>query len=250
MLSIKNNFSNSLLGTGISIAIIALWLITLILFWQINIIKLPWFLIIIAIGLRTFLQTGLFIIVHDSIHGVISMNQKIDNSIGCLAAFLYAILPYQTLANNHYQHHRYPATEKDPDYSSSSQNFWLWYGSFMKHYQKGKQFWILFWGMTIIFWCLIALHIAVANIFLFWVIPIVLSSLQLFFFGIFLPHRQLDEEHSDRHRARSSNYSVFWSFISCYHFGYHWEHHQYPYLPWYQLPLVRQQNSATFDVDA
>ena len=244
MLLAKNNSLSSLLGIGISLTIIALWLTSLILFWQLDVVRLPWILIVVAMGVRTFLHTGLFIVVHDSIHGVVSMNHKINNLMGYLAAFLYALLPYQTLANNHHQHHRYPATEKDPDYyQGESQNFWLWYGSFMKHYQKGKQFWILFWGMTIIFWSLIALHIAIPNIFLFWVIPIILSSLQLFVFGIFLPHRQSDEEHSDRHRARSSNYSVFWSFISCYHFGYHWEHHQYPYLPWYQLPSARQTNS-------
>ena len=242
MLLVKNNSLNSLLGIGISLTIITLWLTSLIFFWRLDVVNLPWILIIAGVGLRTFLHTGLFIIVHDSIHGVVSMNQKINNSIGYLGAFLYALLPYQTLADNHHQHHRYPATEKDPDYyQEDPQNFWLWYVSFMKHYQKGKQFWILFWGMTIIFWCLIALHVAISNIFLFWVIPIILSSLQLFLFGIFLPHRQLDEKHSDRHRARSSNYSVFWSFISCYHFGYHWEHHQYPYLPWYQLPYTRQK---------
>ena len=228
---------------AIALTIICLWVISLIFFWQLDVVSLPWILIIAGVGLRTFLHTGLFIIVHDSIHGVVSINQKINSSMGYLAAFSYALLPYQTLADNHHKHHRYPATEKDPDYYlGSSQNFWLWYGSFMKHYQQGKQFWILFWGMTVIFFSLVALHIAIANIFLFWVIPIVLSSLQLFFFGIFLPHRQLDEGYSDRHRARSSNYSVFWSLISCYHFGYHWEHHQYPSLPWYQLPLVRRKS--------
>ena len=93
----------------------------------------------------------------------------------------------------------------------------------------------------IVFCTFVFLHVSVINIFLFWVIPILISSLQLFTFGIFLPHRQRNEKYQDRHRAISNNYSVFWSFITCYHFGYHWEHHQYPNLPWYKLPLARQK---------
>ncbi len=30
----------------------------------------------------------------------------------------------------------------------------------------------------------------------------------------------------------------FWSFIACYHFGYHEEHHEYPHVAWWQLPSV------------
>jgi fatty acid desaturase len=57
-------------------------------------------------------------------------------------------------------------------------------------------------------------------------------------------HRQTEEGYSDRHRAKSINYSVIWSFITCYHFSYHWEHHQYPHLPWYKLPLARQKHQS------
>ena len=64
--------------------------------------------------------------------------------------------PYKTLAKNHHIHHSYPASDRDPDfYQENPHNFWLWYFSFMKDYQQGKQFWILFWGMTVIFWILI-----------------------------------------------------------------------------------------------
>jgi beta-carotene ketolase (CrtW type) len=129
----------------------------------------------------------------------------------------------------------------------------------MKEYQKGKQAWVLLIGMGIIFGIFISLHIALVNIFLFWVIPILISSLQLFTFGIFLPHRQQDQDDKfkntasmcdlsnhksleNHHRTKSSNYSLFWSFITCYHFGYHWEHHQYPNLPWYKLPQAQRGN--------
>ena len=233
--------NNSSVGMAIAITIIFLWFVSLIALLRLQLSQVSLIAILTAMWLRAFLHTGMFIIIHESIHGVVSNNQKLNDFMGYVAAFLYAILPYQTLAKNHRIHHRYPATDRDPDfYQENPDNFWLWYGSFMKDYQKGNQFWILFWGMTVIFWILIFLGAAIPNIFLFWVIPIIISSLQLFTFGIYLPHRPQPEGYSDRHRTRSSNYSAWLSFITCYHFGYHWEHHQYPNLPWYKLPSVRR----------
>lgn len=232
---------NSAIGIIVSLAVILFWFISLISLLALDIATVSPILIILGFCLRTFLQTGLFITTHEAIHGTICPNSQVNQAIGYITSFLYALLPYKLLAKNHRLHHQYPATEKDPDFNCAySNNFFFWYKSFMQEYQKGKQFWILFIGMTVIFYTFIFLHISVVNIFLFWVIPIFISSLQLFTFGIFLPHRQTDEGYKDRHRAKSNNYSVFWSFIACYHFGYHWEHHQYPNLPWYKLPSARQ----------
>ena len=249
--SVLNSIStqvNSQIGLVVANTIIFLWFVSLIslLTWDLS--QIPMILIILAVLIRSFLHTGLFITTHEAIHGVISKHKIINNLIGYITSFLYAILPYKVLVDNHRLHHLYPATEKDPDFDSLySNNFFLWYFGFMKKYLEGKQFWVLFFGMTIIFWTFIILHISINNIFLFWVIPILISSLQLFTFGIFLPHRKTDKGYKDRHRAISNNYSVFLSFISCYHFGYHWEHHQYPNLPWYSLPLARQKNQSDRD---
>ena len=234
---------NYLVSQAIAILIIVAWFTSLIALLQLDLNR-SLVLIIAGVCLRTFIHTGVFIIIHDSIHGVVGQNQKVNSMFGYFTAFLYAMLPYKTLAKNHHQHHRYPATKEDPDYYDlNPHSFWLWYTSFMKDYQQGKQFWILFWGMTAVFWSLVGLKVAIANIFLFWVLPIVLSSLQLFTFGIFLPHRPRKEAYSDRHRAKSNNFSPLFSFLTCYHFGYHWEHHQYPHLPWYKLPLAYRQNA-------
>jgi beta-carotene ketolase (CrtW type) len=93
--------------------------------------------------------------------------------------------------------------------------------------------------MSIIFYSLLwGLHIPMSNLILFWLLPLSLSSIQLFYFGIFLPHRRPKTGYTNRHCAKSSYYSIFWSFVTCYHFGYHWEHHEYPHLPWYKLPLA------------
>ncbi len=90
-------------------------------------------------------------------------------------------------------------------------------------------------------------HICIANLLLFWILPILLSTLQLFFFGTYLPHRFAigeAEKAGNSHHAISSNYPIVLSFLTCYHFGYHWEHHEYPFLPWYKLP-----SSLSFDAD-
>lgn len=235
--------TNSLLGITIGVTIILLWLLSLIRFLTLNLDTVSPLLIILGILIRTFLHTGLFITTHEAIHGVIAQEPKINNVIGHITSFLYALLSYKLLAENHRSHHRYPATKKDPDfYSSETNNFLLWYVNFMKEYQKGRQIWFLLSGMTIIFFTFVFLHISLSNIFLFWVIPILISSLQLFTFGIYLPHRQSEVDFKDRHNARSNDYPVLWSFIACYHFGYHWEHHQYPHLAWYKLPLARQKH--------
>jgi beta-carotene/zeaxanthin 4-ketolase len=192
---------------------------------------------LLLLALRTFFQTGLFVTAHDAIHGTVVKDRPgLNNAIGQLCAFLYALLPYEQLANNHRHHHQSPATHRDPDFRD--QPYWPWYGSFMKSYLKvGVLFRIIL--------LLIGLGLAglpIANLLLLGMVPIWLSSLQLFYFGTFLPHRALQANpFIDAHHARSSSLSTIWSLLTCYHFGYHWEHHQYPHLPWYQLPLVKNK---------
>jgi beta-carotene ketolase (CrtW type) len=232
---------DSLTGIIIASTLIFLWLSSLILLLCIDISGIPIFGLVTAVLLRTFLQTGIFITAHDAIHGTIfPQNHQINDLIGSLAARMYVLLPYKTLAKNHMLHHRYPASKQDPDFCDHGQkNPFVWYVMFMKGYLEGKQSWVLLIGMSIIFYSLLlGLHIPILNLVLFWLLPILLSSIQLFFFGIYLPHRQPKGGYKNRHRAESLRYSVFWSFLACYHFGYHWEHHEYPHLPWYKLPSV------------
>ena len=69
----------------------------------------------------------------------------------------------------------------------------------------------------------------------------ILSAVQLFYFGTYLPHRG---PHVNEHRARSNDFSTLWSFLTCYHFGYHLEHHRYPMVPWWRLPTARKLTEA------
>lgn len=247
---LKSPYSFSQTDSALSLTIVSVivlaWSSSLVLLLSTDVTTIPPLLVVSAIWLRCFLHTGLFIATHESIHGLISSDRRLNALVGHLTSFLYALLPYKHLAKNHQLHHQYPASPQDPDFClSNSDNLLFWYCTFMKQYQEGKQIWISLIGMTIVFWGLVYLQIPVANLFLFWVFPILLSSWQLFVFGVFLPHRKTNEDYSDRHRAKSNNYPTLISFLACYHFGYHWEHHQYPHLPWYQLPAVRKHQALS-----
>ena len=74
---------------------------------------------------------------------------------------------------------------------------------------------------------------------LIYVLPLIISSWQLFVVGTLLPHRNNGHEIDGLHQPISLNLHPALSFAACYHFGYHREHHNYPAVPWHQLPEVR-----------
>ncbi|MBW4648152.1 MAG: fatty acid desaturase [Kastovskya adunca ATA6-11-RM4] len=241
--SISHTPSDSLTGVFVASTILLFWVGSLIFLFSINVAHVPVVFIVLAVLFRIFIQTGLFITAHDAMHGLVfSGNRKINDFIGSVAIALYALLPYKVLLKKHIMHHRAPASADDPDFfADGTSNPVVWYFQFMKGYLDGKSIWFSMIGITVIFHSLRWLvQIPMSNLLLFWVVPSLISSVQLFYFGIYLPHRQPEGGYDNRHRARSSNYPVLWSFISCYHFGYHWEHHEYPNLPWYRLPSGRK----------
>jgi beta-carotene/zeaxanthin 4-ketolase len=222
----------------VAVVIAIFWISSLGILSYIDISQSIPLLILVAVLGRTFIQTGLFIVAHDAIHGsVFLQNRQLNDAIGRSAVTLYALLDYQKLATNHWQHHQQPGQAGDPDFYDG--NRFVWYLKFMKGYLDFRQIVVQFFGLGTIFVILyFGLHIPANNLFLFWILPIFLSTTQLFFFGTYLPHRGSKTENS--HQATSSNYPLIWSFLTCYHFGYHWEHHEYPFLAWYELPSVRQ----------
>jgi beta-carotene/zeaxanthin 4-ketolase len=235
---------NGVLGLLISVVIIALWLTSLICLLFIKISDLTFLAIIGLIFLRTFLQTGLFITAHDAMHSsVFPNNREINNLMGLTATTLYAFLTYQTLLKKHRMHHRFPASQDDPDFHDGLNSSVLsWYFKFMRGYLDRRQFLITFAGIIFILTLFnYVFNTSIINLTLFWILPLLFSSFQLFYFGTFLPHRQPAQGFLDHHCASSSSYSVFLSFITCYHFGYHWEHHKYPKAPWYKLPTLRTE---------
>ena len=226
-------------GLSTALIILGLWGVSLFYGLTLDLGDIPVPTVIMVFILQTFFYTGLFITAHDAIHGVVfPVNKSINKFFGILSVTLYALFNYKLLFAKHWDHHRYPGTSKDPDFNDGiHKGFWRWYFHFIFTYVNWKQ--IL--GMAIVFNILHHfLRIPVLNLLLFWVAPALLSTLQLFFFGTFLPHRETNEPFKDDHRARSNEYSTLLSFLTCYHFGYHWEHHEYPYLAWWKLPSSRK----------
>jgi beta-carotene ketolase (CrtW type) len=236
--------AHSWVGLAIALVIITAYLGSWYGVLRLDLATLPWGLILLAIACRTFCHTGLFITAHDAIHGtVFPQNQRINDGVGAIALFLYALFLYPVMREKHLQHHANPATADDPDYYSDAQrNPALWYGRFIWDYLQGPHRWIVLGGMTLLFHSLFWLgHVPLSNLLLLWVLPNVISSMQLFFIGIYLPHRDPPDGHQNQHRSTTLPLPVFWSWLACYHFGYHWEHHEYPHVPWYRLPAYHAQ---------
>lgn len=230
-------FRESLVTPILACTILGLWLLTA--YWtilQIDLAALPLVALPLLIGLRTFLHTGLFILAHDAMHGTLNpASPRLNAMGGQIFLGLYSFLSYPYFLARHQQHHRTPAQADDPDFYEGS--FWEWYLSFMLAYVWGRQGVGIFWGMSAVFYSLIFFfHAPMLNLACFWLLPQLLSSLQLFYFGTYRPHRRPGQGYINEHRAVSSQASTLGSFLSCYHFDYHWEHHQYPHLPWYRLP--------------
>lgn len=181
------------------------------------------------------LFTGLFITGHDAIHGTVSHSTFVNKCFGRLCALLFAGISYRKLSRNHELHHRFPGTEQDPDFNSKSQNFLTWWLTFLFRYAGFGQ--IIF--MALIF-NVLKQFAGELHVWLYWVLPVFLSSLQLFYFGTFRPHRLPLTESMGKHRARSWEFGDVSAFLSCYFFGYHREHHESPGTPWWQMPKLKK----------
>lgn len=218
------------MGILIATSIIFLWLghlLYLLFFADIN-FHAP--MLYIHVLIQTYLYTGLFITAHDAMHGTVSKNRKLNNFIGHLTTTLFAFLSYKVLSKKHYLHHRFPATDKDPDFSPGSNNFFIWWFVFFKNYISWWQ--ILLMAITFNF---LLIWFPEVKLIVIWVTPAILSTFQLFFFGTYLPHRRPLSETMQPHNSRSLAKNHLVAMLSCYFFGYHWEHHESPTTPWWKL---------------
>jgi len=231
----KQHLSSPIDPKGLIIAgsIILLWATSLVFLLGYSIdFSDPW--VYLAILVQTHLYTGLFITAHDAMHGVVSTNRKLNHAVGWLAALLFSYNFYWRLFPNHHKHHRFVATDKDPDYHASNR-FIPWYISFLFSYVNIWQFLLMAGTFN-----LLKIWIPAENLILFWMLPAILSTLQLFYFGTYLPHRG---EQDNAHHSGTLAPNHIWAFVSCYFFGYHYEHHDSPNTPWWRL--WRAKNSRT-----
>ncbi len=232
---IMQRTSHAVLGLWIALLIIILWIsilaFNLVLYTPDWASPLTYFLIL----LQTHLYTGLFISAHDAMHGLVSPNKSINRWIGRVAAGLFAYNFYDRLNQKHHLHHRFVATEADPDYYEG--NFLVWYFHFAKQYITIWQ--ILLMALT---YNLLKLVFPMENLIIYWIVPSILSTFQLFYFGTYQPHK--GEHTADNiHKARSQSKNHFWAFLTCYFFGYHYEHHHSPATPWWLL-YKEKENAA------
>ncbi|HMC91365.1 MAG TPA: fatty acid desaturase [Allosphingosinicella sp.] len=188
------------------------------------------------------LDVGLFIVAHDAMHGSLAPGRpRLNAAVGGLALACYAGFAYRRLKAKHGAHHRHPGTVDDPDFHAGDGGFWPWYGTFLRRYFGLRELAVL---SLILGAVLLLLHAPLARLLLFWALPAILSSLQLFLFGTWLPHRPGRSPFADAHRARSSGYGSLASLLTCFHFGYHHEHHRAPHLPWWRLPGERRRTTS------
>ncbi len=216
----------------------AAWLLSLGLVLVLEPGQLPFPALVAAVLLRTMLQTALFIVGHDAMHGVLwSERQVWNHRFGALALALYAALPYARCRTKHAHHHAHQASEADPDFLGNPRAGALrWYLHFMGSYLAPRQM-----GQLLLNWLVLALALQARHpggwiqVLLFCSLPLLLSSLQLFVFGTYLPHR-LQKAPWRQSQASSLEWPVWLSLLACFHFGYHREHHESPALSWFELP--------------
>ncbi|HEX8511730.1 MAG TPA: fatty acid desaturase [Allosphingosinicella sp.] len=188
------------------------------------------------------LNVGLFIVAHDAMHGSLAPGRPgVNRWAGRLALALYAGFSFDRLRPKHFEHHRSPGTADDPDFSADHPTaFWPWYLAFFRQYFGLRELGVL---TAMVGTYNLLLGAPYPNLLLFWALPAILSSLQLFLFGTFLPHRAGADPFGDRHQARSSDYGWLASLLTCFHFGYHHEHHRSPATPWWRLPAERLRSA-------
>ncbi|MCQ8184995.1 fatty acid desaturase [Parvularcula maris] len=229
------------IGVGLASAIIVAWAALHV--YGVHFFELTWPQVLLAPFLMAalcWLSVGLFIISHDAIHGSLApQHPGVNRAFGWVTMTLYAGFDYDRLKVNHDLHHDAPGTADDPDFSASEpRRFVPWFREFFtRHF--GLRPLIFVNAVVAIYW--LVLGAPMVNIVLFYGVPALGSALQLFYFGTYRPHRHEGEApaFADDHRARSSSYGWLPSLLTCYHFGYHHEHHLYPHEPWWRLPARR-----------
>ena len=234
----------SVIGLSLAAAICGVWLLLHI--WSVFFFDLTgslWPLIPVIVALQVWLYVGMFIVAHDAMHGsLVPGNGAANTWLGRIILLIYAGFGWGNLQSAHMQHHKTPGTEEDPDfYAGDPSRFWTWYFVFFKRYFGVTQLLIISAQVLVYMYLFGA---SLFNIWVFWALPSIASSAQLFYFGTYLPHRHEEVGFADEHNARTNNYPWLMSLLTCFHFGYHHEHHLYPHEPWWRLPLRRAERMS------
>ncbi len=227
------------MGILIACSVIGVWAIHLVWTLTLPVLDFSSPALYLHVLLQGYLYTGLFITAHDSMHGSVSRNRRVNRFFGQLCFWLFAAFPYQKMFVKHMGHHHHPGTEKDPDFSRH-QDPLRWFLAFFFSYITALQIVtmaLLYNFMHFVF------TIAHTHLILFWVLPAFLGTFQLFYFGTYMPHRLPHTAEMAPHRSRTQKRNHLAAMLSCWFFGYHWEHHEYPNVPWWLLHTKKGANT-------
>ena len=233
-------------GLAFALAVLLVWAASLV--WLLTSDLQTWSApaLMLAVLLRALVQSGLFIVGHDAMHRTLLPGQpRANDGLGQLVLTLYALLPWRRSRLNHRRHHQAPGSPRDPDFHGGT-GLAGWFRRFLGAYLPWPRLLALISAWSLLT-CLLTLlggspwPQAALRVLVAWILPLLLSALQLFVVGTVLPHRRA-EACGNRHRAESLALPPWLSLLACYHFGYHWEHHEYPQVPWFGLAGVRRQH--------
>ncbi len=229
----------TVVGLALAFAVIAGWLVLHV----VDVFLLPWHVALLLspllVALQCWLSVGLFIVSHDAMHGSLApFRPRVNRTVGRVVLMLYAGIWYDALVARHFAHHRAPGTTEDPDFAGDGHvSFLTWFGRFFAEYLSVGQVLRLMAGSALY---LFLFHVPLDRLLVFWALPAILSAVQLFYFGTYLPHRAEEDGFLDDHRSRSNDLPWILSLLTCFHFGYHHEHHDNPSVPWWRLPAQRR----------
>ena len=223
-------------GLGVAVLVITAWTAHLVYLLSASSPKLssPWAWVHVFV--QAYLFTGLFITGHDAMHGTVTRLRRVNLFVGYAACFLFAGMSYRRLVRNHHAHHLAPTGHSDPDFHGRAPGFWPWWFRFMWHYATVGQIAVM--GVSYNLLAHVA-HVPEWKLLAYWIGPALLATLQLFYFGTYRPHRGPSSDDMAPHHARSLAPNHAWAMLSCYFFGYHWEHHASPSTPWWALWRAR-----------
>lgn len=233
----------SAIGLGLAALLFASWIglhLYAIFVFELTWLTLPLALVIAVV--QCWLSVGLFIVSHDAMHGSLAPGMpRLNAAIGGGVLFLYAGFAWRKMRDAHFEHHRHAGKSGDPDFDADNpSHFWRWYATFLERY-FGWQSLAYVSTLVAVYWLIVG--VPMAQIVLVFGLPAIASSLQLFYFGTFRPHRHDGTAFVDRHNARSDDFPAALSLATCFHFGYHREHHLSPHTPWWALPAYRRAKS-------
>ena len=232
-------------NTGIGLALAAIMFVTWIgihiwAMFGLAITANNWPLVPFIVAVQCWLSVGMFIVAHDAMHGSLAPGQRrLNATIGAAVLFLYAGFGWRRMRDAHLEHHKHTGSAQDPDFNpNNAHDFWPWYARFFKHYFGWQS--VAFISSVVIVYFFV-LGVPQENVTLLYGLPAIASSLQLFYFGTYRPHRHEASAFPDHHNARTNNFGRMASLFSCFHFGYHHEHHLSPGTPWWALPKAHRE---------